>query len=219
MSLYTIDTDQAASDLLPPKKRAAGPLALLRSLLKPMQRNADIYFTASREGSSYPAYSVGSYALGDIVAYNYGLYEAIVDGTSQPPEDATQWRKLSSTTIGTDQSQHFSGSKLILEYALNAQFGTNFAQPPSQSDIYIDLAGVGISPFRVGDTESISSTVGDAISSEFVYDGYTIGPVINFTIMVPLVVYTGLGADADNIISEFVDRYIPTSINYTIATY
>lgn len=219
MSLYTIDTDQAAKDLLPPKKRDTGPLATLRALLRPMQRNANIYFDYMREGSTAAAYTPGSYALGAVVNYNYGIYEAIVDGTTQPPEDATQWRKLSGTTIGTDQSQHFSGSKLILEYALNAQFGTNFAQPPSQSDIYIDLTGAGIQVFRVGDTEGISSSVGDTTSSEFVYDGYSVGAIINFAVMVPILVYTGLGADADYILREFIDRYLPVGITYTIQTY
>ena len=115
------------------------------------------------------------------------------------------------------------GEKLVLEYALNTWFGTTFRQPNTLSDIYLSLnSAIYQSPFKVGDFEIQSSKVSRVGSSDFIGIDYTLIVHYGFTIMIPTAVFNALGADnaiRENIVRDFVDKYVNCGIKYNVQTY
>ena len=124
---------------------------------------------------------------------------------------------------------NYNGQRIVLEYALNVKYGGVFRQPPLRGDIYITkLASVNVG-FLIGATEPYCSTIGetedygnefqittqDAIGtgSEYLYSN-------NFSIMIPAALWAAIAGgqtdDTNNIISDFVNKYIPIGIKYTI---
>lgn len=219
MSIYNISLSKIVSDLLPPKKRTDENKSFLSGLLTAWhRRSTDLY--DYKRGSGYPAYSAGTYNQYDIVIFEKAVYECWVDGTTTAPTDTSSWKQLNKSFIGVNERQYFNGNKLVLEYALNFWFGTTFSNPPTLSDIYI-TNNVNLTPtFRVGTTESASSSVGVESSSEFVPVEYSAtNQPPNFAINVPIAFYTALGANAEQIIRDYADKYVATSITYEIITY
>jgi hypothetical protein len=219
MAFYTIDTDQLAVDMLPPDKRDTLTVALTRASLKAMQREIWTALDDLQNGSGAPSYVAGSYDKYEQVVYNYAVYESLEDSNTALPDDATKWKKLLNSFIGTNTAIKFDSTKLLFEYGLNYYFGTQFLQPPALSDIYIVTNTPDINVFRVGSTESTSSSVGLTDSTEYVTDTYNFTTFYQFTIFVPIAVYTLLGSNADTIIRNFADKYCATSLTYDIQTY
>lgn len=219
MSIFNIDIELLASRLTPPKKRSDNLTAFIVGLLSAFTR---IYntFMGYKEGSTAPQWSAGTYAIYDQVVYERRVYESLVDGNTATPDDSSKWKLLLDSWIGVDVSQLFNCGKLQFEYALNTYFDTTFNQPPTLSDIYITNNTIDVQPFRVGVVEDMSSSVGYTGSSEAVMYEYTIATLPPlFAINVPIAFYTGLGADAEQIIRNFADKYCAFSITYEIITY
>lgn len=219
MGFYDIDTDQMALDLLPPDKRDTNTVALTRGELKAMQRLIWTVLPDFQNGSGAPDWLPGTYSAYEQVVYNYAVYESLIDGNTATPDDATKWKKILSSFMGVNTNIKIDGTKLLLEYGLNYYFGTQFLQPPALSDIYIVTNVPDINVFRVGSTESTSSSVGLTSSTEYVTDTYNFSTFYTFTIFFPLAAYNLLGADAESIIRNYADRYVNTSLNYDIQTY
>lgn len=219
MSIYLIQLAKFVADVLPPKKRSDENKSFLSGLLSAWhRRSTDLY--DYKRGSGYPAYSAGTYNQYDIVIFEKAVYECWVDGTTTAPTDTSSWKQLNKSFIGVNERQYFNGNKLVLEYALNYWFGTTFSNPPTLSDIYITNNVIVTSTFRVGTTESASSSVGVESSSEFVPVEYSAtNQPPNFAINVPIAFYTALGANAEQIIRDYADKYVATSITYEIITY
>lgn len=219
MGLFNIDISQLVQQLTPPKKRSDEQNSFGVGLLSAFKRILQT-FLDYKEGSTATNYTAGTYQKYDRVIYNWGTYESLIDDNNSIPEDTSAWVKLLDSFIGVDESQYYDGKVLQLTYALNRYFGTTFNQPPIQSEIYLNNNIQPISPFRVGDTEAQSSWVSDLVSSEFVMYDYTLtAATALFTINVPIATYTALGADAEQIIRNFADKYVEASITYDIQTY
>lgn len=219
MSIFTINISTLVNRVTPPNKRSDNLLALAVGLLSAWNR---IYttFTDYKLGSSYPNWSAGTYDIYDQVIYERRVYESLESGNTATPDDASKWKLLLNSYLGVDMSQNFNCGKLEFEYGLNKYFGTAFVQPPGVSDIYITNNILDIQPFRAGEIESTSSAAGYLTSSEFVMYDYSIAsqPAL-FAINVPIAFYTSLGADAEQIIRNFADKYCACSITYEIITY
>lgn len=222
MSIYNVILSQLASDLLPPKKRDEALIAKVSGLLSAWYRRSKSLkeFKEGSQPSEYPAYSAGTYNQYDTVTYEKATYECQIDGTTTEPTDKTSWLQLNKSFIGTNDSQLFNAGKLVLEYALNTYFGTTFNQPPTLSDIYINNTVSVVGTFRVGGTFAASSTVGQTVSPQFVPLTYSSGVVVPmFAINIPSAFYASLGPDAEQIVRNYADKYVATSIPYEIITY
>lgn len=222
MSIYDINFNTLATETLPPDKRFTRMVAFVRILLSPLQYLNNLWFVGYRTGTTAPAYTSGTYAKYAQVKYNKIVYESLVAGNTALPTDTTKWKVVQQNFIGLFERITYNGQKLVLEYALNKWFGTTFRQPPSVSDIYVSTNSIGIPVFRIGGTESISSSVSNASSSEFVINNYTIAVQYNFTIYVPVAVYNALDSTMLNneaIFRSFANKYIPAGLTYNITTY
>lgn len=209
--------------MLPPDKRFIRSVAWVKILFSPLQYLRDLYFGSFRTGSAAPQWvNTSPYAKYAQVKYNKIVYESMADNNSDVPTTVATWRVVQFNFIGMSERILYNGVKLVLEYAMNKWFGTNFRQPPNQSDIYINNNSVPIGVFRCGGIESISSIVYDTTSSEYIINQYSFAAAYNFTIYCPVLVYNALDPSLVNnekIFRAFVDRYVPTGITYNIQTY
>lgn len=226
MSIFNIDFNQKAAELLPPDKRQSAFLAWVKSLFTPMIYNRTRIFNDYKLGvfGLYPVWAAGTYDKGDRVIYlpDGRVYEALYDGVTSAPTDTTLWLLYQMDFIGVDERLMYNGEKVVLEYALNKRFNTTFRQPNDVSDIYIGTNPSGIFPFIVGGVEDISSSVFLDYSEQFIIDDYTFGEVVNFAIYVPIATWTDLSTDVDardKIIRGFVDLYNIVGTTYNIITY
>jgi hypothetical protein len=222
-TIYDIDYSKYAVQMLPPDKRFTKQVAWVKILLSPIQYLRDLFFGSYRTGSTVSIWVNSSpYSKYAQVIYNKIVYESLINNNSDLPTVTTSWRVVQPNFIGLSERILYNGSKVVLEYALNKWFGTVFRQPNNVSDIYITNNSISISPFRVGGLESISSTVNNLTSSEFIMQSYTLTVTANFTIHCPVAVYNALDTGMINnekIFRAFVDRYIPAGVTYSITTY
>jgi len=221
-TIFDIDFQQQAVDLMPPDKREPSTIAFVRALLRSVQWARDLVLGSYKTGAIAPKYAPGAYNKYDQVIYKQRVYECLTQGTTNNPDNTTDWRLIQQNFIGVDERILFNGNALVLTYALNKWFFTIFRQPPALSDIYITTNVVSTPVFRVGITEDESSSVGLNSSSESVYNNYDFVNVNEFTIYVPILVYNALDsipANRDAIIRNFVDRYVAFSLKYNIQTY
>lgn len=222
MGFFDINYNQKAVELLPPDKRGSKMVAWVISLLSQVQYCRDKILGDYKEGSIYPIWSAGTYTKGIRVIYGQSVYEVIVASTTAIPTTVSDWRIYLDYFIGVDERIKYNHIKLTLEYALNKRFGTTFNQPPTLSDIYIDVNTPNTNVFIVGANEDESSVVYSGNSSEFVIDDYSFSVFNNYTINIPIAVYTDLGAtdnERNSIIRNFADKYNTIGLNYNIQTY
>lgn len=225
MSIFNVDFDQKAVELLPPDKRFKVHVGWVRSLLSQNQYNHTDIFVDYKTGSTYPLWNnLGSWNKGQRVIYGQSVYESLVDNNTDLPTNTNTWRVYQTFFIGTDERIMYNSQKLVLEYALNRKFGTTFRQPPLISDIFINLPVQAVNPFVVAENEEESSDVFTTFSSEFILDVYSFSVTASFdyTINVPQAVYDALSIDPlarDKIIRQFVDRYNTAGMFYNIITY
>lgn len=208
--------------MLPNDKRENRIISFVRSLVAPVQTARDYLIDYYANGELVADWTPSTYSIGVLVRYEKQLYESLVDGNTSTPSDIDNWVLVQSNFIGVIERANYSGHKLILEYALNKWFFTEFRQPPLVSDIYISNATALINPFVVGGVESDSSSVYSYGSTEYIIDGYSVTTQVNFTIYIPVAVYTALASDApsrEKIVRSFADKYVATGIFYDIQTY
>ena len=222
MSFFDITYADRIVELLPPDKRTPIEVSWWRAVVKQIDWVRQNIFTDYKTGSSYPDWGIGSYSIGDRVIYGQSVYESLISSNTAVPTDATKWRVYQLYFIGTDERIMYNGQNLVLNYALNKRFETNFRQPPLVSDIYFTINTPQPAAFIVGIIESNSSIVYTTTSSESVINSYTFNTFYNFVINVPIAVWTALSTDVNarnKIISNFVNQYLPAGINYQIQTY
>ena len=219
-TIYDIDFNQQSIDQFPPDKRDPQPLALMQSLLYAAQWCRDLVIGSFKTGSTAPAYAPGSYNIYDKVKFEKSIYECMVQGTTNDPTNTIDWRLIQPNFIGVDERIKYNGQKLVLEWALNLQFDGVFRQPATglNSDIYITNIAASLDGFRVGQTEAGTgiSSVGQTTSSDSIGGVYPFVQINNFQINFPVALYALTNESA---VRNFVDKYLPISLNYIIATY
>lgn len=221
-TIFDIDFNQQAVDLMPPNKRSISIIAFVRALLKSIQWSRDLVLDSYKNGATADPYAPGTYNKYDQVVYKQRVFESLTSENDTNPDDITNWRLIQNNFIGIDERILYNGTNLVLTYALNKWFGTVFRQPPAVSDIYISTNEILAPIFRVGLTPDVSSTVGLETSSETVGIDFDFTNINEFTIFVPVLVYNALDpapANRDAVIRNFADRYVAFSLKYNIQTY
>ena len=223
-TIYDIDYNKLAVQLLPPDKRYTKQVAWVRILLSVLQYLRDLWFGSYRTGSTAPIWvNTSPYAKYDQVIYsNKIVYESLIDSNSELPTNTAAWIVVQQNFIGLSERILYNGQKLVLEWAMNKWFGTTFRQPPNTPDIYISNNSLAVASFRDGLTESVSSTVGLFGSSEYIglTSNYTVAA--NFAIYCPVAVFNALDPTLINnekIFRAFVDLYVAAGVTYEIITY
>lgn len=226
MTTYNVNINQASIELLPPDKRYPVNISLIQGLLKPLQWARDSFFSTYYEGSSAPIYTAGTYAYGDEVIYQKKVYSSLKSANTDSPTVATSWYLKSDNFIGLKERVLFDGGKLVLEYALNKEFSGTFRQPTTpqgitdtKSDIYITNDTSVKYGFFVGQTEPFSSSVGQTTASDYIGSANPYVYLNNFIIHIPTSLLN-IGTTSNyKSVSNFVNQYIPSSINFTIVNY
>lgn len=228
-AIYSLDYNVLFEQILPPTKRKAVFKALGACFMRPMQWLHDLLFTTYADGFSGSIWnSVSTYAAGDRVRHtDHKVYEAkiAVIANQDPSTQTTYWMPIQDNWIGLRERIKYNGQKMVLEYALNKWFDTQFRYLPSVSDIYITNNTIFVNQFKISIAEA-STTSFVPVSGMFGVDGIPlVGVSLNqnaFTIYVPLAVYNALStvpASREQIIRAFADQYVIAGIQYNITTY
>lgn len=223
-ALYDISTSKFSSDILPIDERTAPNKAALKGLLSEFSHNwTDVrnYMEGADIFEGVGLWGAGTYVEGDNVIYliDGAVYECIVSTTTTTPSTSPDWKKIQDSFIGANEWQLFGGGKMQLEYALNRRFFTTYVDPyMGTSDIYIVNVVNPIQCFYAGGPTNSSWVYSDH-SSQGVYNDYDWSSITIFTIFVPNATYTALGTEPDKAIRQFVDRFIPSGLTYSIINY
>ncbi len=221
-SIYDIIFSQRIIELLPPDKRYSRMSAWFRAIAAVFQRLHLNVFVDYRTGSNYPVYAAGTYNAGDRVIYGQRVYESIDGSNTTIPTDLSKWFVYQNSFLGVDERLKYNGQILVLDYACNARFKTNFRQPPLQSDIYFEINTPTANVFVVGFDEPQSGISFFDGSSNFIINDYSFSSFYNFVVKVPTAVFNALSDDVNarsKIIRNFIDGIVPAGFNYTIITY
>lgn len=235
MPVPQIDFDKAAVNLLPTAQRTPFWVMFAKTLLSPVKWLYGV-FKGFMNGETFAAYNpLTTYALAAQVQYNFKTYESLkaANTSNQPDISPLWWILRNGSFIGAVERAKYNGRYLQLTWALNREFGTTFRQPPypspyggsgTFSDIYITNTPLLYTPFVVGPTSGTSSFVGIIGNHSLVpvTPTYATASVYDFTINIPVAVYTDLGASADirkAIVDTFVAKYAVSGTSWTIATY
>jgi len=170
MSIFDLDLFSKVIEWMPPYKRGIVMMRWVQSLVSQVQYNVNKMLYDFRLGSSYPNWIPGTYNIGNFVVYKFKVYECIADGTTATPP-GTGWQLYLDNFVGSDERKNFNGQKIVLEYAMNTYYQTQFRQPPLQSDIYITNQPVGTLGFVVGQSVGSSVALTDA-GSQLLYSPY-----------------------------------------------
>ena len=218
--IFNIDFNQQAHDISSPDTRDPQTLALTRVLLKGIQWSRDSILGDFKTGSSAPVWSAGSYNIYDKVKFGKSIYECIKQGTTLNPTNITDWLLVLENFIGVDERIKYNGQKIVLEWALNKNFDGVFRQPITSmnSDIWINNIAPVLAGFRIAQTgvSTSSSGVGQTISTDSIGGIYPFIQVNNFQINIKAALFALTNEQA---IRNFVNKYIPISLNYIIVTY
>lgn len=225
---YDVNYYNQILQVMPPNKRTAAHLYWLFAILSPLVWLRDVVYNVFKKGQIYSDYVAGTYAKGDRVRYQRGVYESRIDGNTDNPLVADSWYKLADNFIGMDERVRFSSARIVYEYALNKWFSTDslpciWSEIPGNSTIYITNNTVVTGFFRVAYSADSSSSVGfDASSEPIPYSPSIVTGGPNYTINIPTAVYTSLGSDVyirEATVRNFADKLNPIGLNYDIQTY
>ena len=220
-NIYPTDFYALAVDSLPPVQRTTENKLLVKWLVNSQALLYDHFLYSKLGAENYISiwYSSGYY-YGDMVIYfpTGEVYECSVGVTVDEPTTSTDWRKVEDSFLGNDYAQHFNGTRIQLEYALNKRFFLNFSPVTNASDIYI-VRQTRLYPFISGGTENNSSSCFLHTSTEFCSDEDDFSLVYNFKIMYPAADYALLGTEAESIVRGFVDKIVTAGKTYSIETY
>ena len=263
--IYDIDINKASIELLPPDKRYIGNITFIQSLLRPLQWIRDLFFGSYYQGATAPDYSAGTYNYLDQVIYAKKVYSSNIDSNTDLPTTAN-WTLVQDNFIGLQERILYNGLYVVMEYALNKEFGGTFRQPDNvdfslrtKSDIYCENMPSSEVAFIVGTTEINSSSVG---VNAFAYDPtqtYALNNLVyqnnkmyscstaittpeafnpthwtfyktigfsmayayltNFQINIPTAVLDISIAENKQSVINFVKKYIPSSLIFTVVNY
>ena len=159
------------------------------------------------------------------------------------PSNSNYWYKALNNFIGLRERIHYNSQQLVLEYALNRYFGTNFVQPTgwgsytypapdnttnandyiNKSDIFIERKSVDVDGFIIGVTDQDSAFINVTDTLYFnncIGINYNLGKQYNFTIFIPASLASNLGSSVySDIVMSFANQYVVYGVLYNVATY
>jgi len=216
MSKYSADFKITSVELLPIHKRTVNIKNIMYSFAKPLNQLSTI-FQYLRQGTAAGDYNALTvYSQGNLVNYQRRVYfrNEVTLGYAAgiTPNNTAYFVTVLDFTIGMDERIRFTPQKIVLEYALNAIFGTTFNQPPVLSSIYIVNQNTNDDSFSVAQLDAFSSNVAqtDASSDWFVTQFDSVGIDSDFIVYVPVAVWTALAStsmERNNIILSVVNKY------------
>lgn len=232
-NIYDIDFGLQATNLDTPQRRLPKFTAFLFSLMSPLQYFRDFFYNKYVESATYIDYnSLTTYNFGDIVIWSDKcIYQASyvdVNGDTQSfngtdPSNILFWYKLNDTFIGVNERVKYNSQKLLFEFALNRYFRVA-ALPVDQIYITNNFIDAG-SNFLMNTGSSQSSVM--PLNSVYQIDYMGLFPTYttntnDYTIFVPVAVYTALGTDVINrefAIRRFADLYNLAGMKYDVQSY
>jgi hypothetical protein len=231
-TIYDVDFELQTTNLLPPRKRKPITTAFLNVAGDSLQYQRDLVLGDYADGSLAPDYTGAGNIIGQRVRYtDNAIYEAIdtVPAATPPTGLANDpyWIKVLDIFIGIRERANFNPQTIMMEWALNRIFRTNFAYRPTLPDIYIEnntMNNLG-NPFEYNTAELKNKFIKNTVEEvRFKWNTAEYFPDFDFTVWVPIAVWTALAATADNrnaIIQNVVDnicgKYYP--IRNNILTY
>jgi len=230
-NIYDITFQTQTRNLVPPLKRRPRRLAFLDVPGSNLQYRHDLFFTDYAGGSSAPDYTGAGNIKGDRVRYtDNSVYEAIqAVPVSTPPTGLptdTYWIKVLNIWIGLRERCQYNSQTIILEYALNKYFRTTFNIRPTLPDIWIENLSLNNVPsvyfFNNAETTPQYVFNNSETTPFYIWNISDYFPVNNFTVHVPVAVWTALAATNENrdaIIQFQVDKYKYYPIRNNIETY
>jgi hypothetical protein len=207
MAIYDFSLSTLIDQLTPKYYAFNANLYWQKSLLKPIDWLKNNLFENYSKGLTRSLWNIATpYTVGTIVRFDEGLYECLIANTGQSLT-SEYWYKIQNDRVGLYTRLNFRNNKKVFEYALNQRFYT--------SGIYINNV-TDSNPFYVGIANS--STIGLTNSSLNVplTDTYNL---LDFTIFVPVAIFTGLGANAEKIIRQQADKINMAGMIYSVQTY
>lgn len=221
-SFYDITFANRIVELIPPDKRLQKFVLWLQAMVQQLQYLHKDVFVDFKVGSNYPIWGIGFYSKKDRVIYGQSVYESLVDSNSAVPTDTTKWRLYQLYFLGVDDRVKYNGQFLVLDYAINDRFNTNFRQPPLTSDIYFTVNEPLANVFIVGGDEANSSKIFFNGSYDNIINSYDFTSFNNLVINMPILIYNSLSSDSlarEKIVRGFVTPILPAGIKYKIQTY
>lgn len=226
-TIYDIDFNLQAENIIPPDKRKPKLLAYLKALILNVQTLRDRFFNYYADGFTGDFWVSGSgYGPGEeIIGPDNAVYECInplgISGVLPPPGmDTANWVKIQDVYIGLRERLKYNSRKIVLEYILNKWFRV---YPLPADQIYITNNDIYGTAFLMGATGPTSSTM----ANNSAYQQYFLGEVYDyasnaFTINVPAAIFAALDPDptnAENIIRAIADKYVIAGMIYNVVTY
>lgn len=183
--------------------------------------------------------SIITYNINNEVKTYYGVYVSLVDNNiaNDPQNSPDFWYKISPSYIGALERSSYNSQKLIMEFALNRWFFTNFKQPTSledgtvsspygvwylpKSDIFITTTEITFfSPdifdipktTKIYDIPFVASTIFDTSVS-------STDTTYKYTIWIPVSLSVSLGLNYIQIISQVVNKIGLLGTVFDIQTY
>lgn len=234
-----VNIDTLVIQNLPPNKRLPVWMGIIKALASPLKWAMSI-FTQYKEGGVSTYWDSGvSYGVGTRVVYNYAVYESLVASNlgNIPDVDTDSWLLVNASFIGANERRLYQGKKLILEYALNQYFKeeldanseVGFIQPdsaftPTPSSIYIEDDIPDLLTFTMYPDAGQSDAMFPTYSTKYmtptpIYSGAS---PYQFIVWIPTAVFASINADsmvADQIVTNFVNRYAVAGTFFTVQTY
>lgn len=215
------DYIQMMINLLVPDKRTPNTIAFLSPISNQLQINNDTLFTVYKQGMNFLDFNPSTtYTRYSVVKYGKAVYySADDDNTGNFPYVGSEfWVQITNNFIGMDQRIHFNGTKLVFEYAINTFFGTYYEPNTNlNSEIYLETTPTIQEEFRIGDTESFSSSVLNTTSTGYIKLTDIPSNATSLTIWVKDLNTSGKPTYDE--IKHFADKYIIAGIRYKISSY
>ena len=230
MAIYDYDNQIVGEQLTPPVLRTAKQLSWINTLTAAVQNLWSLIFEDYRVGSVYPSFNIATiYDFGNKIIWDDKcIYEATCTdslGVAQSfsgvyPNNAVFWTKVNDNFIGSDERVKYNSQLIVLEYALNNWF----LNLTATDQIFIATNNITSNLFLMGQTGTYSSTMANSsvFSAYFMPNVASYPTQYNFTINVPLALFTTLGTDntnRENTIRIFADKYVLSGITYNVTTY
>lgn len=231
MAYWDINFTAFWNNNVPPRRRQPKRLARGAVYMRPLQWLRDTFFrTYVNTILLSDIWDGGTqYYPGDEVVFrNDKACYKVIDGMTPPigtdPTNTQYWIKIASNWVGFNMRQHTTSERRKLEFYLNTYFITNYANPPFNSDIFINTTGTVNNTFICGSNEALSSTAvyanGEAVT--FVKAQNPSYGIIDFQVGIPTAVYNLLAGDdatRNKIIRQQIDPRISAGISYDIQPY
>lgn len=213
---YEVDFYLQAQRLTPIAKRQDVRLALLESIVEPIQWNRDNFFDEYLEGDSSAAWDVGThYVRYDRVNYQNRIYECTNDIIAELPTNEDYWVQVVGDFRGAKERIKYNCQKIMLEWILNKWFGATFVQPGGvNSDFWIESNDRDGEVFYVSETSVLDgvfqSSVVPQFSSlmeDFIGESSVFTAGANFTVNYPVATITSTTTDEYFQMVDLINKY------------